>query len=225
MPAGFSGQANLTDTEGYTLTLTFSGSLQAPTTDIADDPPGYETISALLDSPSVTITNTTPGRILPDDFSTLDGGIVVGGFWPASSPLCAGDPPLVTFPEALGGKSCFIEVASFADPGSPGPQQSEELSTTGEPATGAGIYDTDVPTSQESAIISALERGPSLWAIASIDATDEFNAKCAPYEGSMEYNVYVLGITPHDASVPQCQATSYSYNLVALTVSGSTRRN
>jgi hypothetical protein len=29
-PGGFSGQASLTDTQGYTLTLDFSGSLEAP---------------------------------------------------------------------------------------------------------------------------------------------------------------------------------------------------
>lgn len=213
-PDSFSGMANLTDTQGYTLTLAFSGSLGTPTTDIADDPPGYEAINAAADSVSVTITNTTPGRTLPDgDFNDLDG-IEIGGFWPMSSALCQSptlNAAVATFPE-VAGQLCYVEVAAFGDPGALNSQQSEQLSEQPgmEPAgkVGPGISIATAPMSQESAFISAIESGPSLWAVTSIDAYDWFNAKCAPNRGGTMDDVNVLGITPHDQSVPQCQVTS-----------------
>ncbi len=211
--SGFSGLANLSDTQGYTLTLAFSGSLGAPTIDIADDPPGYETINAAAHSMSVTITNTTPGRNLPDDFTGDLGGIEIGGFWPRTSPLCNSPSPAVaTFPEVVG-ELCYVEVAAFGDPGTLDPQQSEQLSEQPslEPGSkqGPGVSFARVPKSQESAVISAIEDGPSLWAVTSMDFNNQFNAKCAPEDGNMmTANVNVLGITPHDKSLPQCQATS-----------------
>lgn len=69
-----------------------------------------------------------------------------------------------------------------------------------------------VPTSQESAVESAIERGPSLWAVTSHDQINEFGATCVFDGDSIGLsNTYVLGITPHDASMPQCQADSYSF--------------
>jgi hypothetical protein len=210
-PGGFSGQASLTDTQGYTLTLDFSGSLEAPYTSITNDPPGQEDINASMNLASVTLTNTTPGRNLPDDFDEDLGGIQIGGFWPSKSPLCAAsalDPIYVTFPTALGGSMCYIEVAMFADPGGLGQGQSVDLSL--QQGTTAGLTFSDEPETQQSAFESAIESGPTLWAVTSVDQTNQFGATCAPDANMQDLiaaQVYVLGITPHTAAVPACQYT------------------
>jgi hypothetical protein len=111
-----------------------------------------------------------------------------------------------TFPAARGGPSCFIDVALLGDPGGLGPQGSTTLSPQGNP----GIEFSKVPTSQQAAFMGAIEAGPSVWAVTSVDEVSQFHTRRAP-DANVALLVaddYVLGITPHDPSVPGCHAIS-----------------
>jgi hypothetical protein len=56
----------ITDSQGYTFTLDFNVGFAGPSiVNIADEKPGYSTVTRVVQVKSVGVKNTTPGRVLP----------------------------------------------------------------------------------------------------------------------------------------------------------------
>jgi hypothetical protein len=191
--AGIGGRRDFTNADGYTFTMQYT--FQPATTvetSIANDRPGFQTLTLPLYQASIAITNTTPGRNYNPGSDIADA--IVGGYWPASSAVCKhpsifgppgfGAPIFQTFPNF--GLVCLIFGFKWYVMSDGTPVKDDR-----------SIVLEAVSDADKEAAADELAKGPLFWALL-IRSADSFGSNCQGDAGSLSTKWYLVEVANKD---------------------------
>lgn len=135
IPVQFSASFPMQDTDGYTVQVDVTGSMQPFTKSIADSKPGYFSLtgSAAIGS---TVTNTTQGR------NTQSGEVEVLAIYPSKSSVCGTYNPSLTAKN--GAQFCYVSLGNVVSESLPAGSNKYTAPTARSLSEGTFLESSDV---------------------------------------------------------------------------------
>lgn len=174
---------DLQDSAGYQMNLQYSFYMEPATVSVESDQPGQETVSQSFSDVSVVVTNMMGDRQLDlsRDFDDQLGGMQVGSFWIAGSPVCQVAFPKIPATIPGVGAVCYAAMFNLKTNWIIKEVQQVALSlnnVTGDSSSDPTVSFPGIPQALGDQVRDQLSHGPALWTVSSISGGQAFPSHC-----------------------------------------------